>query len=247
MNNHESLGILDNREQELEIVERFIKERASTNEHLQILEAGCGRSWPYRLEGVRYTLTGVDKDVDALKIRKETFADLDIEIEGDLRSIDLGEERFDVIYCSYVLEHIGNADLVVRNFIKWSKPNGIIIIKVPDPQSVKGFITRITPHWFHVLFYRLVLRKKNAGRPGYGPYETFYSPVISRNGMHKFCENESNGVTLVAEYGDGHAKPGRGIMKTLLFVLRMLVSKISFGTLSYKHANLLYVLKKQKA
>ncbi len=66
-------------------------------------------------------------------------------IEGDL-----GVDRFDVIYCSYVLEHIENADVVLNRFVKWIKPNGIIIIKVLDPDSVHGYITRITPHWFHL-------------------------------------------------------------------------------------------------
>lgn len=48
----------------------------------------------------------------------------------------------------------------MKNFVTWVKPNGIIIIKIPDPYSVRGFVTRNTPFWFHVLYYRIFHRTK---------------------------------------------------------------------------------------
>ena len=78
---------------------------------LRILEAGCGAKWPLRLEGTPYRLTAVDIDTDALEIRKTRVRDVDEVMVGDLRTADLFPARsFDVIYNSFVLEHIEGAE-----------------------------------------------------------------------------------------------------------------------------------------
>ncbi|MGH9955766.1 MAG: methyltransferase domain-containing protein, partial [Pyrinomonadaceae bacterium] len=84
-----------------------------------------------------------------------------------------------VIYNSFVLEHIEDASQVLQNSTRWLKPGGIVVLKIPDPDSVCGFITRVTPHWFHVFYYRYLLGARNAGKPGYAPYTIDYrsSPV----------------------------------------------------------------------
>jgi len=239
------LELIEDRRQEHEIIERLIRKKASNSEPIHILEAGCGRKWPIRLEGIQYILTGVDTDKDALEIRKNTVADLHETIEGDLCSVDLGADRFDVIYCSFVLEHIKRADFVMKNFVKWAKPDGIIIIKVPDPRSVQGYITRITPHWFHVFYVRFILGNKNAGKPGYWPYPTYYHPIVSRSGIRCFCNDGGNNIVLHAEYGDGYHRPGQGYTKTLIHMFKKVINMISIGILSDKHTNLLFILRKK--
>lgn len=42
-------------------------------------------------------------------------------------------------------------------------PGGQIVVAAPNPYSVKGFVTRYTPHWFHVWYYRHVLHRPQAG------------------------------------------------------------------------------------
>jgi SAM-dependent methyltransferase len=246
MNKETHLEIKEDRGQELEMIESLIRKQASHNEPIRILEAGCGSHWPFRLEEIQYTLTGVDVDRVALEIRKNTLSDLHEAIEADLCSVDLGADRFDVIYCHFVLEHIKRADVVMKNFVKWIKPDGIIIIKIPDPYSVSGYISRITPYWFHVFYYRFIRGNKNSGKPGYFPYPTYYHSIVSRRGMRDFCNDKSNGVVLVAEYGDDYFRPRRGAMKTLLPVFTRVINIISIGSLSDKHTNLLYIIRKTK-
>ena len=240
-----TLRLIESNKHQIQLVGSLIKKQASDRGPLHILEAGCGRRWPYNLDGIEYVLTGVDMDSAALDIRKNTVSDLDEAIEGDLCSVDLGTEQYDVIYCSYVLEHVETADVVVKKFIKWIKPGGIIIILIPDPHSVQGFITRMTPHWFHVFYYRFMVGNKNAGKPGYPPYPTFYHSIVSRNGLRDFCNDESNNVVLAEEYGIGYMRPGRGLMKTMLQVFKRIINLVSLGSLSVKHTNCLYVLRKQ--
>ena len=239
------LKLIEDRTQEHELIEGLIKEKASKGEPIQILEAGCGRSWPFKLEGIQYVLTGVDMDKDALEMRKNTLSDLHEAIEGDLCSVDLEEDKYDVIYCSYVLEHVERADLVMKNFAKWAKPNGLIIIRIPDPYSVQGFITRITPHWFHVFYYRFILERKNAGKPGYGPYPTYYNPIVSRSGIRNFCNNNGNNIVLDSEYGDAYVRPREGLKLKLIHIIKRVLNTISFGFLSDKHTNLIYILRKE--
>jgi SAM-dependent methyltransferase len=242
MNKKIYLDLTKSYEQENKLIESFIRRQASNGELIHILEAGCGREWPFKLEGIKYILTGVDTDKEALKIRKNNLNDLHETIEGDLSSIDLGMDRYDMIYCSFVMEHIERADVVMRSFVKWLKPNGIIIIKIPDPYSAFGFVTRITPHWFHIFYYR-ILGKKSAGKPGYAPYPTYYHSVVSRRGMREFCNKIPN-IIIEAEYGDGYWRPGRGTLKIFIHIIKIAINIMSIGSLSYKHTNLLYIIRK---
>jgi SAM-dependent methyltransferase len=164
------LKISYNREQSLAVMESRIK-LAARKGALRILEAGCGTIWPLRLEGVEYQLTGVDVDRDALAVRQRTARPTDRLMHGDLRSRELfAAEEFDAIYNSFVLEHVDGAERVLDNFMYWLKPGGTLILRIPDGDSVYGFVTRMTPFWFHVLIKKYVQKLPNAGKPGYDPF-----------------------------------------------------------------------------
>jgi SAM-dependent methyltransferase len=210
---------------------------------LRILEAGCGPNWPLKLRGMKYRLTGVDLDAAALKQRVDVSKDLDEAIVGDLRSLDLGTNRFDVIYNAFVLEHVENAALVLANFSRWLRPGGLIILKVPDRYSAFGFVTNLTPFWFHVAYHKYVLGKKDAGKPGFGPYPTHYDRVVSRPGIREFCE--SHGFTIREERGMGVYVIEGNMRARIIRVAAIAVSALSMGRLPWRHNNLIYVLQKQ--
>lgn len=241
------LELIQTREKEHQLIEDLIRSEARIHGALKVLEAGCGRRWPYNLEDIDFELTGVDIDAAALEIRKNTLSDLHQVIEGDICTADLVGKSYDVIYCSYVLEHVPRADLAVKNFVKWLKPNGIIVIRIPDRDSVQGFVARLSPHWFHVFYYRQLIGQKNAGTPGYAPYPTFFHKIVSRKGIHKFCENPGNHISQINDWGDAYISPGKGYKKTLIHIVKRTLNILSFGKLSYKHTNLLFVIRKEAA
>ena len=105
---------------------------------------------------------------------------------------------------------------------------------------MQGFITRVSPHWLHIFYYRYVLGKEKAGTPGFAPYKTYYDPVVSRVGIHKFCEE--NNLTIKAELGNAYWKPGHGIMRSAILAFKRVVSAISFGTLAWQYTDLLYII-----
>jgi SAM-dependent methyltransferase len=230
--------------EERDAIERLVRRKAQSVGALNILEAGCGTSWGLNLQGVQYTLTGVDIDKAALDIRVDLTKDIDHAILGDLRSVVLEPAQFDVIYNSYVLEHVDGAELVLSNFARWLKPGGVLILIIPNRDSVKGWITRVTPFWVHVVFKKYVQGEATAGKPGHAPFPTLFDEVVSRHGIYDFCER--HGFIVKEEYSVGHGRP---VKPVFLYVSRLIVWVVqcaSFGTLTATHSDLMYVLEKRQ-
>jgi SAM-dependent methyltransferase len=219
-----------------EIVCARIRSYARDRGRIHILEAGCGRRWPYRFEDLDFVLTGVDLDADALRIRQQEKQDLHETVLGDLRTVSFRKHSFDIIYSAYVLEHVPETERVLLNFLDWIKPGGLIILKFPDRESVYGFITRITPHWVHIAYKRHLAGHTNAGRPGFGPYPTVHEPIIGRELFEAFARE--HGLTTQAAYGYG-SLPRFQRLGTWL------VAALSCGRLTAQYYNLMYILERE--
>lgn len=239
------LELLNDYKEEDDLLVHHIKGLFDGKSELKILEAGCGQHWPLKLGDIKYRLTGVDLDAEALGYRVNISKDLDEAIVADLRSLDMGSRKFDIIYNAFVLEHVENAALVLENFSRWLNPGGLLILKLPDRDSVFGFITDMTPHWFHVVYHKFVLGRKNAGKPGFGPYPTHYDRIVSRKGVRAFCD--SHGFRIREERGIGSYVVESGTRARLVRFVAMAVSGLSLGRLPWKHNNLIYVLEKERS
>ena len=126
---------------------------------MKILEAGCGRRWEIDLERTDYELTGVDLDSQALDFRRSVAGDLDLAVVGNICDRDVvPSNHFDVIYSSYVLEHIEVARNALENFLEWSCPGGLIVMLLPNRDSVYCWAARLTPYRLHEWVYRYVFR-----------------------------------------------------------------------------------------
>jgi SAM-dependent methyltransferase len=229
-------------QQTIALMERRIGQ-ARRGGDVRILEAGCGARWTLRLEGIPYKLTAVDIDKEALEIRKTGVRDVDEIRVGDLRNGDLfAPESFDVIYNSYVLEHVKGAEQVLDNFVRWLAPGGLLILKIPDRDSVYGLLARSTPFWVHVLYKRYVEGLPNAGQPGYGPYPTHYDTVVSRRGIHRYCS--THGCRVEYEAGFGGYLPKRPVVRAFALTVVKTIAALSFGRVDWRHNNLTFVIEK---
>jgi len=228
---------------EMNTMSHHIRQKAlNSNGTINILEAGCGNMTGLSLDGIQYTITGIDLDKNALDIRNKEERSLDNSIIGDLRSVNLESNKFDVIYNSYVLEHIDGAEGVLCNFVRWLKPGGILILRIPNRDSVRGFITRITPFWFHIFYARHLQGLKDAGKPGYAPYPTYYDKVVSRRGMYEFCERY--GLHVKAEYSGGHGRKNRRISMIIDKMADWILHSATLNLLFSKHTILIYSIEK---
>ncbi len=210
---------------------------------VQILEAGCGQQWNLDLD-INYKLTGCDLSREALEIRKQRNGDLDDFIVGDLATVSIENNAYDLIYCSYVLEHLNGAEAVLDRFFDWLRAGGLAILIFPDRDSVFGFITRMTPHWFHVFYYKHILKFPNAGLPGYNPFPTAYDPVTSRKGIHQYCRERGHTIAkeFAVELEIPKTRPG---LSPLISAGVKSMAAVSFGRLTAEHQNLTLIVQKQ--
>jgi SAM-dependent methyltransferase len=237
---HDELRTVDSWEADAELLSSTIKRLPGP---LQILEAGCGREWPLSLGGVDYRLTGIDLDTHALKSRMESVGDLDEAIVGDLSELGtIPEGRYDVIYSSFVLEHIRDAERALENMVRGLAPGGILLLRIPDRNSVFGWTVRHTPHRFHIAYYRYFLGISDAGKPGHAPYRAYHAPIVSRDGIRAFCDK--HGCEILDEVGHTYYAQGHEprVRVTRAYVRAM--SALSFGRLPWRHNNLTYAIRK---
>lgn len=236
------LRLLRSYREGVELMEGWIA-RKGRERTLRILEAGCGNRWPLNLDGIEYRLIGVDTDTRALEIRRAAARPGDEMRYGDLRERNLfAAGSFDAIYNSFVLEHVDGAEGVLENFVYWLAPGGLLILRIPDRDSVFGFLARTTPFWFHVLYKKYVQGMRNAGKPGFDPYPTFHDLVVSRRGIHEFCR--AHGLTIRDEAGYANYLPRRRFLELPARVLVRTVALLSFGRLDWRYNNLTFVIEK---
>ena len=236
------MKIIEKYDDELALIESHITAQASPGKTLQVLEAGCGRKWYFKMRGVDFELTGIDLDAEALRARLEISKDLKRGIIGDLRTAQLPDAGYDIIYNAFVLEHVEGAEKVLHNFLRWLRPGGLLVIRVPDKDGVQGFLARMTPHFLHVWYYRWAWKMKDAGKPGFAPYPTFYDQVISRRGLLEFCRR--NGLQVVEEVGVGSYRRGHGVLARITPLVARALSLLSFGKVHDRYVDRTLIARK---
>jgi SAM-dependent methyltransferase len=229
---------LDSWDSEMKAIADHIQALARDDRPLEILEAGCGNRWGLDLKDLNFRLTGVDSNKDALNFRKTQ--DLTVAILGDLHKVELEKNSFDVIFNSNVLEHINGAEKVLDKFITWLKPGGVLALIFPNRDSVKGFLTRLTPFWFHVWFKRYVQGWKDAGTPGSDPFPTFFDKVVSPSGMTEYCQRRGLHIEGAYYSNNRYTRPA---FHAVAMVLTWFLHLLSFGTLSVDKTELVYIIR----
>lgn len=151
---------------------------------LSIYEAGGG-STSFLPLGVlrRAHVTVVDIDED--QVNNNDYAQETI--LGDIQTHRFARSSFDLIICYNVIEHVPDVEAALSGFCEALKPNGMILIGAPNPRSLSGVVTKYSPHWFHVWFYRYIRGDKNAGLPGHAPFPTHFHPLVTLPNLEAFA------------------------------------------------------------
>ena len=113
---------------------------------------------------------------------------------------------FDVICCNNVLEHVGDAAAAIEKMTSSLRPGGLLIVSGPMPTSLQGWLTRLSPHAFHVWFYRHVRRAPHAGEPGHGPFPVAFSFGSDYRQILDMLSAKSFDVIVSARYPGTHTK-----------------------------------------
>ncbi|OAF16147.1 class I SAM-dependent methyltransferase [Bradyrhizobium neotropicale] len=124
-------------------------------------------------------------DIDEDQVRNNTYAQE--AILGDVQTYRFPPESFDLVICYNVIEHLPNVEAALLNFRDALKRGGMMLIGAPNPRSLSGVVTKYSPHWFHVWFYRHVRGIRNAGEPGEPPFPTFFHPLVTLSKLEAFA------------------------------------------------------------
>jgi SAM-dependent methyltransferase len=164
---------------------------------LAIYEAGGGSTSFLPLSVLdRAHITVVDIDED--QIRNNSYAHETI--LADIQSYRFKPDSFDLAICYNVIEHLADVEAALLGFCESLKQGGLLLIGAPNPKSLSGVVTKYSPHWFHVWFYRHVRGDKKAGLPGQAPFPTFFHPLVSLPKLEAFAQEHGLEVIYKKEY-----------------------------------------------
>lgn len=104
----------------------------------KILDIGCGTGEFLKIcKDAKWVTLGIEPDPDARKKAVENHG-LDVLEEAEIKS--LKNEDFDIISMWHVLEHVSNLNERIEDLKRLIKPNGVIIIAVPNLSSLDAQI-----------------------------------------------------------------------------------------------------------
>lgn len=144
-----------------------------------------------------------------------------------------------------MLEHIRDAESALVNMLDGLKPGGLLLLRLPDRNSVYGWTARCMPFRVHIAYYRYFVRYAGAGKPGHPPYPTYYAPLISRGGIRDFCNER--GCSILDERGHTYYVRGTGSRVRITRAYAKALWALSFGALAWRHNNLTYVIRKSES
>jgi SAM-dependent methyltransferase len=159
---------------------------------LAIYEAGGGSTSFLPLDVLRRAHVTV-VDIDEEQIRNNDYAQQTI--LGDIQSWRFAPGSFDLVICYNVIEHVPDVEAALSGFCEALKQGGLILIGAPNPKSLSGVVTKFSPHWFHVWFYRHVRGDKKAGQPGQAPFPTHFHPLVTLSNLEAFAK--AHGLELI--------------------------------------------------
>lgn len=152
----------------LKVAQGWCDTRISARRHARVLDAGSGLG-SYVEFPAHIHVTGVDVSQDLLDRNPR----LDERVHANLQELEVPERSYDCVVCWNVLEHLENPVPAVAKLGEAVADSGLLIIGSPNPQSIKGLVTRFTPYTFHLWVYRRFFNPKATDEPGAGPYRTY--------------------------------------------------------------------------
>lgn len=216
----------------MEKLQEWLDEQLKNKKNIIVLEAGCGSQSNLRYPKDSY-IVGIDISEEQLLRNK----DIHEAILGDIQDYQLPYEKFDLIVCWAVLEHLANPEKALLNFIKALKKGGLIVLAIPNVLSIKGLFTKYTPFFIHKMYYKKIMGRDIVGKEGKGPFKTYLRFSLAPERLKKFFANFGLDIKYYyaadvsqQEYWRQKSKVARFFIRNYSTVNKV-VKSISFGFL----------------
>lgn len=193
---------------------------------MRVLDAGCGGAVRIRLPE-QAEITGIDISPESAA-RNSAIPHI---IIGDVQTYPLPRDAFDMVVCWELLEHVEEPRAALTRFVETVRQDGLIVLAIPNPFSLKGLITKASPHGLHVWILRNILKQKNAGRPGFAPFPTHLSPDIAPPALERFFQAHGMRIRFLRLYEGKRLSTLRQHAPWLYYVYRACVSALNLVTL----------------
>ncbi len=197
---------------------------------IMVYEAGGGSDSYLPLDRLQVTNVLV-VDIDFGQLKRNEYSKW--KVKGDVQSCAFKEGSFDLIVCYNVIEHLDAPDAAIRLFYEALAPGGLLFIGAPNPSSLTGLITKYTPHLLHVAYYKYLRGWEDAGKPGFAPFPTVYSPIVKPERLKKFCVELGFHIEYFCEYRSSHyasIEESNPLLGRLLIGLTGVLNAMTFGT-----------------
>jgi SAM-dependent methyltransferase len=212
---------------------------------LKIYEAGGGSTSFLPLEVLRRAhVTVVDIDED--QILNNDYAQE--AILGDVQTCRFAPGTFDLVICYNVIEHLADVGAALERFCESLKQGGLMLIGAPNPRSLSGVVTKYSPHWFHVWFYRYVRGEERAGQPGEPPFPTFFHPLVTLSRLDTFAKAHGLEVIYRREFESPRFPEMRIRKPVLAALLDAAAAALNFllpGKADVRHGDYHVILRKR--
>lgn len=134
----------------------------------KILDIGCGEgSTLLYLNDESNKLYGMDISEEAIELSKNNLMDATYFLGDITKKETLPDQKFDLIICSEVLEHITDDAVAIENISSLLKKGGYLIITVPHR---KDYWTKTDTESGHVRRYEISEIKNKVNQSGFKKY-----------------------------------------------------------------------------
>ena len=142
-----------------------------------VLDIGAGAGIvPLNFKGRALQICGVDPDQ---RVMQNPY--LDEAKTGYAESIPYGDETFDIVLCTHLVEHLAKPQEAFREIHRVLKKNGLFFIKTVNKHHYVSLLARITPLSFHKFY------NSTRGRKTEDTFKTYYR-ANSENQIRKYAE-----------------------------------------------------------
>jgi 2-polyprenyl-3-methyl-5-hydroxy-6-metoxy-1,4-benzoquinol methylase len=211
---------------------------------IRVYEAGGGSLSILPLSSLDHPVISV-VDIDETQLRNNNYAE--VKVLGDIQTYTFPANSFDLVVCKEVIEHLDSPDQAIRKFHDALAPGSLMFIAAPNPASLSGFVTKYSPHWFHVWFYRVILRRRNAGQPGQPPFPTVYHRIVHPAALINFCKKLGFSVvyfTEVTGWNYLNIREARPIFGRLIYAAVGMLNFFTFGRRDLRNSDYLALFEK---